>query len=173
MPRVKRAVLCQDQARRFGLYLGKSAPKIATLHLAEMEVAESFVWIRWLAVTAVSSEERAKLHDWAIRPVRAGCYSRAALSFPHLKALCSVIFWVVWMRRQSIEGSETYCWGYQKSVTQTEPTIKFTQPRVHLLAEQCIFKMCDWCNLQMDTNLLSLSIAIAKRAVSEVTTSSA
>ena len=37
--------------------------------------------------TAVSSEGRAKLRDWAIWPVRAGCYSLAALSFPHSKPL--------------------------------------------------------------------------------------
>ena len=36
---------------------------------------------------SVSSEGRAKLRDWAVWPVRAGCYSWSALSFPHSKPL--------------------------------------------------------------------------------------
>ena len=35
--------------------------------------------------TGISSQLRAKLRDWAVRPVRAGCYSRAALSLTDSK----------------------------------------------------------------------------------------
>ena len=35
--------------------------------------------------TGISSQLRAKLRDWAVRPERAGCYSRAALSLTDSK----------------------------------------------------------------------------------------
>ena len=35
--------------------------------------------------TGILSQLRAKLRDWAVRPVRAGCYSRAALSLTDSK----------------------------------------------------------------------------------------
>ena len=37
--------------------------------------------------TAISSERRAKLRDWAIWPVRANCYTQAALSSNDSKTL--------------------------------------------------------------------------------------
>ena len=40
-----------------------------------------------LTYTAVSSEGRAKLRDLAVWPVRAGCYSQAALSIPRSKPI--------------------------------------------------------------------------------------
>ena len=40
-----------------------------------------------LCCTVFSSEGRAKLRDWAVWPVQAGCYSRAAMSSNDFKTL--------------------------------------------------------------------------------------
>ena len=42
--------------------------------------------------TAFFSQLRAKLRDWAVRPVRAGCYSWAALSFIDSRPCIELIF---------------------------------------------------------------------------------
>ena len=47
------------------------------------EFSRQFIWI--IINTGISSQLRAKLRDWAVRPVRAGCYSRAALSLTDSK----------------------------------------------------------------------------------------
>ena len=46
--------------------------------------------LSWLGYTGFLSQWRAKLCDWAVRPVRAGCYPWAALTLVNSKTLYNV-----------------------------------------------------------------------------------
>ena len=81
------------KAHRRSYCLTKALVKIPTFHWVPLRMTVGVNGLPTMElITAVSSEGRAKLHDFidlAVWLVRASCYSWAALSFFHSKPLYS------------------------------------------------------------------------------------